>query len=80
MRGCRPRTGIDPPWSTTSRHALARDIDTTAALERFEQELREGPPDHRRALILAILDRWQTDADLTEQSRRRARELYERFE
>ena len=58
---------------------MARDIDTTEALFRFERELRKGATDHRRALILAILERWQCDSDLTQRSQRLARELLRRF-
>jgi hypothetical protein len=58
---------------------LAGKIDTMAALERFAQELIESPSGYRRAFILAVLERWQDDGDLTMPSRQRARELLRRF-
>jgi hypothetical protein len=58
---------------------LAGKIDTMAALERFAQELVESPSSYRRAFILAVLERWQGDSDLTMPSRQRARELLRRF-
>lgn len=54
---------------------MVTGIDATAALARFEQELRVGASRYRRELILAIVERWESDADLTAQSRLRAREV-----
>ncbi len=58
---------------------MATNIDTMPALQRFACELHDGTTDMRRELIFAILERWQFDADLTAQSRRRARQLLEQF-
>lgn len=59
--------------------SMATNIDTMPALQRFARELHDGASDMRRELILAILERWQFDADLTVQSRQRARQLLEQF-
>ncbi len=65
----------------TGRTIVPRDIDTTSALARFEEELRDtATPPHRRDLILSILARWADDPDLTLESRRRARQLQTRFQ
>jgi hypothetical protein len=58
---------------------MPANIDTMPALQRFARELQDGATDMRRELIFAILERWQFDADLTAQSRQRARQLLEQF-
>ena len=45
------------------------------AIERFEEELRQGVEETRRDLLVAILECWEHDSDLTLQSQCRAREL-----
>ncbi len=58
---------------------MASNINIVPALQSFAQELRDGPHETRRQLILAILERWQHDTDLTAQSRAEARELLVQF-
>ena len=57
-------------------------LDVVSAIGRFAAELQGDCNDDRRELILAILQRWQHDRDLTEvteASRRTARDVFRRF-
>jgi hypothetical protein len=76
---CQNRTRDSAALSAWVGGPVAQGIDTTMALDRFEQELVDGASAHRRAFILAILERWRDDGDLTGRSRLRARELSQRF-
>ena len=59
---------------------MAAEIDLLPTLSRFEDELLGGMAATRLALILGILQRWQSDMDLTAHSRKRACELLKRFD
>jgi len=72
-------SSVPNPSLLNVKTLMATNIDTMPALQRFASELHDGTSDMRRELILAILERWQFDADLTAQSRQRARQLLEQF-
>jgi hypothetical protein len=58
---------------------MAADINVLPAIQRFEEEMRHDVEETRGTLLLAILERWERDSDLTVESRRRAKELLWEF-
>lgn len=58
---------------------MAQQLDLVRTLERFREELEGDVESTRRTFVLSILERWQDDQQLTEGSRRLARDLLRRF-
>lgn len=54
-------------------------IDVLPTLERFRAELEACTDPTRHGFLLSILERWQHDLQLTNESRRLAGELRRRF-
>jgi hypothetical protein len=58
---------------------MAANLDTSRVIDEFEQVLANGEEPGRCREAIAVLRRWQWDADLDEGSRRRAVGLVRRF-
>lgn len=58
---------------------MVQQLDLVRTLERFREELEGDVESTRRTFVLSILERWQDDQQLTEGSRRLARDLLRRF-
>lgn len=58
---------------------MAGNVDVRSALDEVQQVLDEGTESERCLDLLTVLWRWQRDPDLTEDSRRRARDLVQTY-
>ena len=57
---------------------MPANIDVRETIQRLDDELAASPAENRRNLILAILERWQNDPDLSPDSREAARAVLRR--